>query len=78
MAELADTIDVGIRDAVTDLREHGYSWAEICSQLGVTRQAAPQRWGEPVVTITRVVMIIQSDQGRIYSSKQVGARPQGH
>src|ERR1700733_5995716 len=45
MAELADTIDTSIRDAVTGLREHGYSWAEISSRLGVTRQAAQQRWG---------------------------------
>jgi hypothetical protein len=45
MAELADTIDSSIRDAVTGLREHGYSWAEIGSRLGVTRQAAQQRWG---------------------------------
>jgi len=45
MAELADTIDISIRDAVTGLREHGYSWAEIGSRLGVSRQAAQQRWG---------------------------------
>ena len=45
MAELADRIDTSIRDAVTGLREHGYSWADISSRLGVTRQAAQQRWG---------------------------------
>jgi hypothetical protein len=45
MAELTDTIDSSIRDAVTGLREHGYSWADIGSRLGVTRQAAQQRWG---------------------------------
>jgi hypothetical protein len=45
MAELADTIDSSVRDAVTGLREHGYSWADIGSRLGVTRQAAQQRWG---------------------------------
>lgn len=45
MAELADTIDTSIRDAVTGLREHGYSWADIGARLGVTRQAAQQRWG---------------------------------
>lgn len=32
MAELADTIDTSIRDAVTGLRERGYSWAEAISQ----------------------------------------------
>jgi hypothetical protein len=46
MAELADIIDASIRDAVTGLREHGYSWADIGSRLGVTRQAAQQRWGD--------------------------------
>jgi hypothetical protein len=45
MAELADTIDTSIRDAVTGLRDRGYSWADIGSRLGVTRQAAQQRWG---------------------------------
>jgi hypothetical protein len=45
MAELIATIDARIRDAVTALRERGYSWAEIGSQLGVTCQAAQQRWG---------------------------------
>ena len=45
MAELTDTIDSSIRYAVTGLREHGYSWADIGSRLDVTRQAAQQRWG---------------------------------
>jgi len=45
MAELANTIDSSIRDAVTGLRAHGYSWADIGSRLGVTRQAAQQHWG---------------------------------
>jgi hypothetical protein len=45
MAELADTIDASIRDAVTGLRACGYSWAEIGSRPGVSRQAAQQRWG---------------------------------
>jgi len=31
--------------AVKGLREHGYSWAEIGYRLGITRQAAQQRWG---------------------------------
>jgi hypothetical protein len=45
MAELAATVDTSIRDAVTGLRDCGYSWTEIGSRLGVTRQAAQQRWG---------------------------------
>ena len=42
---LAADIDNAIRHAVTGLRATGYSWAEIGSRLGVTRQAAQQRWG---------------------------------
>ena len=45
MADLADDIDNAIREAVTGLRAYGYSWADIGRQLGVTRQAAQQRWG---------------------------------
>lgn len=47
MHGLADTIDTAIAAAVTGLRQHGYSWADIGTRLGVTRQAAQQRWGHP-------------------------------
>lgn len=45
MAALADDIDTAIGIAVIGLRQHGYSWADIGTRLGVTRQAAQQRWG---------------------------------
>ena len=45
MTDLADEIDSAISQAVKGLRGFGYSWAEIGSRLGVTRQAAQQRWG---------------------------------
>ena len=45
LTDLADEIDTAIGQAVTGLRAFGYSWAEIGSRLGVTRQAAQQRWG---------------------------------
>jgi hypothetical protein len=45
LTNLADDIDAAIRDAVTGLRAFGYSWADIGTRLGVTRQAAQQRWG---------------------------------
>ena len=45
MTGLADEIDTTIGQAVTGLRAVGYSWAEIGLRLGVTRQAAQQRWG---------------------------------
>ena len=45
MLGLSAEIDTAITQAVTGLRRFGYSWAEIGSRLGVTRQAAQQRWG---------------------------------
>ena len=45
MAGLADTLDATIAEAVAGLRGCGYSWAEIGSRLGISRQAAQQRWG---------------------------------
>jgi hypothetical protein len=45
MSGLAADIDTALQDAVNGLRAFGYSWAEIGSRLGVTRQAAQQRWG---------------------------------
>ena len=45
MVGLAEEIDAAIAEAVKGLRERGYSWGEIGSRLGVTRQAAQQRWG---------------------------------
>ena len=45
MLGLSAEIDTAISQAVTGLREFGYSWAEIGSRLGVTRQAAWHRWG---------------------------------
>jgi hypothetical protein len=45
MTDLADEIDTAISQAVTGLRAFGYSWAEIGTRLGITRQAAQQRWG---------------------------------
>jgi hypothetical protein len=45
LTDLADDVETAIRRAVLGLRAFGYSWAEIGSRLGVTRQAAQQRWG---------------------------------
>jgi hypothetical protein len=46
MARLADELDIAISHAVTGLRaRHGYSWTDIAARLGITRQAAQQRWG---------------------------------
>jgi hypothetical protein len=45
MVALSTLLDDAIGDAVKGLRAHGYSWAEIADRLGITRQAAHQRWG---------------------------------
>jgi hypothetical protein len=49
MAALSGDLDNAIRAAVAGLRHRGYSWTEIGTRLGVTRQAAQQRFGgEPL------------------------------
>jgi hypothetical protein len=45
MTRLATELDDAISQAVIGLRKAGYSWAEIAVRLGVSRQAAQQRWG---------------------------------
>ena len=46
MATLATDLDHAMTEAITELRaRHGYSWADIGTRLGITRQAAQQRWG---------------------------------
>jgi len=45
MAAAVRELDDAIREAVAGLRRKHYSWAEIAARLGVTRQAAQQRWG---------------------------------
>jgi hypothetical protein len=45
MTVLAGDVENAISRAVTGLRSFGYSWADIGNKLGVTRQAAQQRWG---------------------------------
>jgi hypothetical protein len=44
MLGLAEEIDTVVAEADKGLRGSGYSWAEIGVRLGITRQAAQQRW----------------------------------
>ena len=46
MTDLSAEIDTAIGQAVAGLRGFGYSWADIGARLGITRQAAQQRWGQ--------------------------------
>ena len=43
--DLAAEVETALGKAIIALHLLGYSWAEIGSRLGVTRQAAHQRWG---------------------------------
>jgi len=45
MTRLAAELDDALSQAVTGLRAAGYTWAGFAARLGVTRQAAQQRWG---------------------------------
>jgi len=45
LTDLAEDVEAAIGNAVLGLRAFGYSWTEIGTRLGVTRQAAQQRWG---------------------------------
>ena len=47
LLRLRAEVDAALDVAVTGLRDFGYSWAEIASRLGITRQAAQQRWATP-------------------------------
>lgn len=48
MLALQTQLDASIVGAVAGLRRTGYSWAEIGSRTGMTRQGAQQRWGRAV------------------------------
>jgi hypothetical protein len=45
LAALATDIDHALQAAISGLREAGFSWADIGDRLGISRQAAQQRWG---------------------------------
>ncbi len=44
MVTLAADVEDAIQAAVIGLRTFGYSWTEIANRLGISRQAARQRW----------------------------------
>jgi hypothetical protein len=45
LVQLSERVDEAIAFAIGGLREFGYSWTEIGTRLGITRQACQQRWG---------------------------------
>lgn len=48
LARLAEDVDAALTAAVVGLAERGYTWADIGAQLGITRQAAHQRFAREV------------------------------
>jgi len=46
LTQLTHELQQATAQAVTGLHHYGYSWAEIATRLGVTRQAAQQRFGQ--------------------------------
>jgi hypothetical protein len=46
LAALSAQVDQALYAAIVGLRSHGYSWADVASPLGITRQAAHQRFGD--------------------------------
>ncbi|HEY6749532.1 MAG TPA: hypothetical protein VI357_27915 [Mycobacteriales bacterium] len=45
LVALSDEVGRSTGVAVAGLRAFGYSWGEVAARVGVTRQAAQQRWG---------------------------------
>lgn len=45
LAQLTTELEDALTTAVDGLRSQGYSWTDIGTRLGITRQAAQQRWG---------------------------------
>jgi DNA-directed RNA polymerase specialized sigma24 family protein len=45
LRKLQETMETRMTEAVVKCHEEGYSWAEIAARLGITRQAAQQRYG---------------------------------
>lgn len=46
LAQLDAAVNTAIGDAVVGLRRFGYSWSDIAARLGISKQAAQQRWGD--------------------------------
>ena len=45
LADITISLDAAMSVAIRGLRAAGFSWADIATRLGITRQAAQQRWG---------------------------------
>jgi hypothetical protein len=50
LVTLAGDVDQAIDHAVRGIRAAGYSWTDVANRLGITRQAARQRWAGKVAS----------------------------
>jgi hypothetical protein len=46
LLELRDEVDQALDRAVAGQRDAGFSWAQVAEPLGMSRQAAQERWGK--------------------------------
>jgi hypothetical protein len=46
LVELSHQLDDVLEHAILGLHDSGFSWADIGTRLGISRQAAHQRWGD--------------------------------
>lgn len=45
LTELAELVAAALRAEVAYVREEGWSWSQVAGPLGITKQAAQQRFG---------------------------------
>ena len=50
LVALTEELDTAITTAITGLRNSGYSWTDIATRLGITKQAAHHKWGNTTRT----------------------------
>ena len=75
MSQLGNEVDLAVAEAVNGLHARGYSWAEIGSRLGITRQAVQQRWGErPQIVLPNSGTAEAGQQGSIRGRRGLDRR----
>jgi hypothetical protein len=52
LVNLTRQLDEAITNAISGLRTLGYTWADVALRLGITRQAAQQKWGNTLKPVT--------------------------
>ena len=60
----ATALDTAIGDAVTGLREFGYTWPEIAARAGITPVQAHERWGATQSKLPKQIQAALSQDSR--------------